>query len=89
MDCRTRHPDKSGRRGSQLVLKLPPRGVEPLQGKSEPVDNKALTENQNLNLSTDLDKVLQKYPEIASVIAAWPELSEDIKTKIKALVSTV
>jgi hypothetical protein len=67
------------------ITQIAPRGFEPLNENQQTVDNEALTENQNLNLSTSLDKVLQKYPEIASLIQAWPNLPEHIKAAIKTL----
>jgi hypothetical protein len=35
-----------------------------------------------------LDKTLQKYPDLARLIEAWPELPEDTRTAIMALVQT-
>ena len=55
---------------------IAPRGFEPLKGKQQPSENKRLTKNDNPVLSTGLDKLLQKYPELEQIITAWPELSE-------------
>ena len=67
---------------------LPPRGLEPLSENRQGVENKALTENQYLVLSTSLDKILQKHPEVKAIIETWPNLPEHIKAAIKALVQT-
>ena len=68
---------------------IAPRGFEPLKGNQQPVDNKTLTKNQNPVLSTGLDKILQKYPELEQIITAWPNLPEHIKVAIKALIESV
>jgi hypothetical protein len=34
-----------------------------------------------------LDKTLQKYPDLAAVVEAWPNLPEHIKTAIKTLLA--
>jgi hypothetical protein len=49
---------------------------EPLSTNQQPSENKRLTENSNPVLSTGLDKILQKYPELERIITAWPELAE-------------
>lgn len=66
--------------------KIPPRGVEPLNENQQPLDNKALTENQNPVLSTSLDKILRKYPEFEEIITAWPELTEQERKAILDIV---
>ena len=63
-------------------------GVEPLSGNSKAPVNKQLTKNTNPVLATSLDKTLQKYPELAELVKAWPKLSDQTKTAIKALVQT-
>jgi hypothetical protein len=40
-------------------------------------------------LSTGLDKILQKYPDLRQIVKAWPKLPEHIKAAIKALVQTL
>ncbi|MBN2455957.1 MAG: hypothetical protein JXB29_05390 [Sedimentisphaerales bacterium] len=66
--------------------KIAPRGFEPLKENQQAADNKRLTKNANPVLSTCLDKILQKYPEIKRIIAAWPDLPEHIKAAIKGLI---
>ncbi len=70
------------------VQQIAPRGFEPLEGNQQDIENKALTEDTNPVLATGLDKTLQKYPELARLIEAWPDLPEHTKAAIKALVQT-
>ena len=67
---------------------IAPRGFEPLKGNQQATVNKTLTENKNPVLSTGLDKILQKNPELCQLIEAWPDLPENIKVEIKALIQT-
>jgi hypothetical protein len=70
------------------LLSIAPRvGLEPTSTNRQGIDNKEPTENQNPVLSTGLDKVLQKYPELRQLVEAWPNLPEHIKTAIKALLA--
>jgi hypothetical protein len=67
----------------------PPRvGLEPTSGNCQPVENKELAENQNPVLSTGLDILLQKWPELKQIIAVWPDLPEHIKAAIKAMIQS-
>jgi len=68
--------------------RIPPRGVEPLESKSQSQTNKALTENENSVFATGLDNFVQKYPDLNEVVEAWPDLPEDTRTAIKALIET-
>ena len=70
-----------------VLLPLTPRvGLEPTSGNCQPVENKELAENQNPVLSTGLDILLQKWPELKQIIAVWPKLPEHIRAAIKTLV---
>jgi len=68
-----------------LLQKIAPRGFEPLNENQQPVDNKTLTKSQNRVLSTGLDKILQKHPDLALAVERWPNLPEHIKQTIKTL----
>jgi hypothetical protein len=67
-------------------VKIAPRGFEPLKEKQQLINNKRLTANDNSVLSTGLDKILQKSPDLEKIIVAWPNLPEHIKAAIKTLV---
>jgi hypothetical protein len=69
-----------------MILQIAPRGFEPLGANQQDAENKALTENTNSVLSTGLDKIVQKYPELEQLINAWPELPEQVKKTIKTLI---
>ena len=81
-------PNHIGFRGVNPLRFTPPRvGLEPTTENQQALDNKTLTENENPVLSTGLDKILQKYPELAQLVEVWPNLPEHIKTAIKALLA--
>jgi hypothetical protein len=50
--------------------------------------NKELTKTENPVFDTSLDKILQKYPDLALVVERWPNLPDTIKAAIKALIQT-
>jgi hypothetical protein len=70
------------------ISQIAPRGFEPLNNNSKVPVNKTLTKNSNPVLSTSLDKIVQKYPDLSQLVKAWPELPEDTKTAIKALIES-
>jgi F0F1-type ATP synthase beta subunit len=71
-----------------MSVKIPPRGVEPLNENQQAADNKALTETENPVFDTSLAILLQKYPELQEIISAWPKLPDDVKAEVKALVQS-
>jgi len=65
----------------------PPRvGLEPTSIIQQDTENKGLTESRNPVLSTSLDKIVQKYPELRQLIEVWPELSEQDRKAILDIV---
>jgi hypothetical protein len=68
---------------STTINRIAPRGFEPLNENQQSLENKALTENKNPVLDASLDKILQKYPDLAAVVERWPDLPENIKQLIK------
>jgi hypothetical protein len=40
-------------------------------------------------LDASLDKILQKYPDLAHLVERWPDLPDSIKQTIKTLLITV
>jgi hypothetical protein len=73
---------------AHLHYQIAPRGFEPLNNNSKATVNKRLTKNINPVLATSLDKTLQKYPDLAQLVKAWPELPEHTKASIKTLIQT-
>ena len=71
-----------------VCIEIPPRGIEPLEENSQPIINKGLTKNQEPVFAVSLDILLQKYPDLKAIIEVWPELPENIKEAIKALINT-
>ncbi|OHB52458.1 MAG: hypothetical protein A2Y10_15310 [Planctomycetes bacterium GWF2_41_51] len=96
-------PRFSCKNADLFFLKLPSRGVEPLQGNDEPIANKGLTENTNGSLCASLCKPLQNAPQnpacnpaenqsidplLNSLYSIWPNLPQHIKEAIKSLINT-
>ena len=67
---------------------IAPRGFEPLESNQQSSENKAFTEKANSVLSTGLDNILLKYNELIELVKVWPELPEQIKAAIEALIQT-
>jgi len=63
-------------------------GLEPTSSNQQSLDNKELTKNTNPVLATSLDNLVQIYPDLVELVNAWPELPEQVKAAIKALVKT-
>jgi len=49
---------------------------------------KALSDSEHTDLALHLAQITQKHPDLAEIVAVWPELPEHIKQAIKVLVQT-
>jgi hypothetical protein len=69
-----------------MSVKIPPRGLEPLSGNSKALDNKELTANQIAVLASCLAQILQKHPDLASLIEQltkhWTDIPEPGRKQI-------
>jgi hypothetical protein len=66
------------------VLGFEPRtyGLKGHCSKSISLTDKELTKDETSHLSTGLDKIVQKYPDLKLIIESWPRLPENIKIAI-------
>jgi F0F1-type ATP synthase beta subunit len=71
-----------------MSVKIPPRGVEPLKGNRQALDNKTLTKNEKPVFATSLAILLQKYPELQEIISTWPNLTQAAKGAVLELVKS-
>ncbi len=54
--------------------------------KSQAKSHTALTQPQEMSWASYWAPIVQKCPELARLIEAWPTLPEQTKTKIKAMI---
>jgi hypothetical protein len=59
-----------------------------LNQKSQPIADKTLNESQQNQKVHNPVHLLTIYPDLSQVVERWPELSEHIRTAIKALVES-
>ena len=58
------------------------RGVEPLAIEPQTFTQQRLKENNTSASDRTSDSILQKHPELASIIRAWPTLSKNYREAI-------
>jgi len=62
--------------------------LNPAHKNHNHLQNKALTKNTESVSASCLAHIVQKYPDLAAIAKAWPDLPEHIKQAIKALIQT-
>jgi hypothetical protein len=62
--------------------------VQDLNPKSQPAADKGLIKNQHKPKVQNQVHLLTIYPDLATLVTAWPNLPEHIKQTIKTLVET-
>jgi hypothetical protein len=59
--------------------------MSPLTQDSQALNDKQLTDSPKSDLASCLALLAQKYPDLALVVKAWPNLPDETKTAILAL----
>ena len=81
--------DKDQKSNGRCRIRTYDRLIKSQQTKNhKPLSDKSLTKTENPVFDTSLANLLQKYPDLAQVVDAWPSLPEHIKAAIKALIET-
>ena len=82
-----RHPPKQLAEAGLEPARGCPQGIlSPLPKSRNPLQNKPITDTTQNDLASYLALLLQKYPDLARIIEAWPGLKKDRQQRILEII---